>query len=1074
LIGLPFGQNLMSTLACMAVITDTHTPHVSLNGAAKYPTPMPQYSRKTYKNIVKQFCRERFHNFIREAMSPAKLSTARVLCFPGREALEIFDIYLPLGIPLRNIVCLEKRRGVYNELQRRHLGVVLRQQKLEEFIDSPNEAPFDIVSLDFTGQLGTYENYIYRLRSRGFLRDDAVVFTNFGAREADATKGYYQTARHMTAIDFFPELLTELVKGYRRTGDVEKTAQRVFSKLESRPLPPAIWEESVSTQRDAGIHETLRATLTRTCAGMSDILFREWDDDGALSEQIRAHLDGELLDMRDMPSDVEAFLRRNLKAARKQDGWWPPLMTAQLGVEVQARIRKLLRRVSKKLGKFRRLDVDKSRRLDVDWVAQILQMGIDTYLTKLSLVVAAKSYRYVSDHGTPMCSDMFHLRRVTEFDFLCELLNEDAETLDEFLAPIDRLSLKEFFTLLDTFHRKGSQVAAGQRAEPATPVREDLGKESKVNPAPAPPASDPAAMRAAAITLLCTAQHLTIEDVALRVGAKPMQVAAWKAHLTMGTYNKATRTLLGRQVDTAFNAGRYAEALEISERLRKREPKSVRLLNNHAAILGQMNRSSEALEFIDVALRIQPRKGALLRHRAGLLAQSGLLSEAARAYAVAAARSPRHVETRVSFGNVLSELGRFDDARAQFDRALQLDPACFPAECGRAIAQSEAGRLDQALAEFDALVAHHPTNANALYNRAIVLFKLERTGEATRDLREAVLLDPNSLCTHYNLGCTLFSCGRDEEACAAFEQAVTLDRAHLSSLHNLALAYWRRGLYDSAIETYDHALRVDPHSVDTLYFRARVLAQRGRFHEALVNCNQLVELAPDSALYLSHRGDCYTELGRFHEAMADFESALQIDPRFAGARIGQSCALGRQGKLKEALGAVDPVVKADPNNVAALLNRANSLIELKRLDDAIADLDTVLRLEPDNSQALNQKATALVHLEKHSDALCVLDEAIRVEPSHRDAIYNKATLLCMLERFDEARSVFDSCLEKNPRDYQALCNRGRLRLMSGDFGGAERDLLAALDVDPEDEKTLNCLKLLDVMAQFASDVNGGT
>jgi hypothetical protein len=108
--------------------------------------------KATYKIEVKEICRRRFRDFIGKHFSETKIRTARVLYLPGREAMEIVEIYDTLGIPHENIVCLEQRREVFIELRRRNLGIDLRNQTLVEFLDSPHEAQFDIVSLDFSNR----------------------------------------------------------------------------------------------------------------------------------------------------------------------------------------------------------------------------------------------------------------------------------------------------------------------------------------------------------------------------------------------------------------------------------------------------------------------------------------------------------------------------------------------------------------------------------------------------------------------------------------------------------------------------------------------------------------------------------------------------------------------------------------------------------------------------------------------------------------------------------------------------------------------------------------------------------
>ena len=77
----------------------------------------------------------------------------RVLCLPGRDAIEIYEIYDPLGIPRENIVGVEMRKDYVKELEAKNLGIQIVPTTLEAYIAGQNSFNFDIVSLDYTGVL---------------------------------------------------------------------------------------------------------------------------------------------------------------------------------------------------------------------------------------------------------------------------------------------------------------------------------------------------------------------------------------------------------------------------------------------------------------------------------------------------------------------------------------------------------------------------------------------------------------------------------------------------------------------------------------------------------------------------------------------------------------------------------------------------------------------------------------------------------------------------------------------------------------------------------------------------------
>ncbi len=73
-----------------------------------------------------------------------------VLCFPGINATEIYQVYDPLGIPRENITGIERDSQVAKELERKRLGIRVVNQSIEDFVREQETINFNVVSLDYT------------------------------------------------------------------------------------------------------------------------------------------------------------------------------------------------------------------------------------------------------------------------------------------------------------------------------------------------------------------------------------------------------------------------------------------------------------------------------------------------------------------------------------------------------------------------------------------------------------------------------------------------------------------------------------------------------------------------------------------------------------------------------------------------------------------------------------------------------------------------------------------------------------------------------------------------------------
>jgi len=76
-----------------------------------------------------------------------------VLCFPGIDAAEVYEVYDHSGIPRGNIYGIERDREIADELERKNLGIQVVRGDLEDYLASQESLDLDIVSLDYTNPL---------------------------------------------------------------------------------------------------------------------------------------------------------------------------------------------------------------------------------------------------------------------------------------------------------------------------------------------------------------------------------------------------------------------------------------------------------------------------------------------------------------------------------------------------------------------------------------------------------------------------------------------------------------------------------------------------------------------------------------------------------------------------------------------------------------------------------------------------------------------------------------------------------------------------------------------------------
>lgn len=958
---------------------------------------MPERTKKaSYQSKVKQVCRRYLREFIEAHFNEVKIRTARVLCFPGPEALEIHKIYVPLGIPCRNIIGLEHDREIFNRLRRSHLGVQLRNQTLASFLEERGTAPFDIVSLDFNGHLATNIGSLQRLRERGLLDDEAIVITNFcGAREADASKGYYHISRANLAglcgIDYADDL------GRKKT----PTSRRASASRRGSGSIDWCLQSSLPEWRSHGIHDTVRSTFTKRFPVMAEMLYRQLYRRGTPDRRMQRLIDTlqrllcevEHLELAKVPRQMLAAIRNGPLTAPA------PLMHV-LDREVKSLLRSSLRRFSKHTN---------ARRYALTSATNLLAFFLDLLLSRPSTVLAAQSLRYVSDRGTPMYCDMFRLKRMDECDFLGMEFRVGARSLAAFLAPLSKMTPERFESLLRTLCDRARALTKYASSE-EIPERVNLGSERQLYRARPDPKLDKHMKRAVALAALHSSPYLTNEDVAVPLNVGAMQVAGWKAHMTMGTYSPESRRILQRLRERTLCDGRFAEALEISARLLKREPRSTVLLKEHANILQQLGRHQRALEFTQRALSVAPSDAVLWAMKGYQLHRLGELGGAIEAYEEALELDPLSAKNRVMLGFMELQRGDPVEARVHFDAVLKLDPTCSQANCGSAAVVLAGGDVVGALRILDRTANEHPNDANVLQRRADLLSRLERHREAVRDLRAATRLRPDDVLIQCRLAGFLITCGRRAHALVAFRKAVAIDPIHPHALLGLGMLHLELGEPSEAIQVLNQAAKHHPADVRIRLCRARAMIAYGRGEDALAQLNYSVLLAPPSIAQHLEQAELLLSLGRVPEARREFRSVLRSEPLNPVALLGLAWVEIERKAYTSALNVLKRLAVPDGQTSEALLCRGMALVSSGQAVRGMCDLDDVLKINPRNLQALDAKGRALAGLGRHTAAIRCFDRALRADPGASGPLEAKAESLIRLNRLGEATETYAALL----------------------------------------------------------------
>ncbi len=413
----------------------------------------------------------------------------QVLCFPGIDAQEVFQVYDALGIPRQNIVGLERDPYIADEIEKKKLGIRVVRKSVEDFVESEESLPFDIVSLDYTGPISFDQvDTLKQIRAKQERKHWVLHNANLVKREGSESNLLYRCG--FVQMLGSANILEDILNLKKDSGLIKPTEEKInkFQKL---------WiKGDRADTKEEGYSAILKATMLEPTD----------------SELLR------LLRYSCKPSKYEEFLS---------------IIGTAFGVP-QAGINEIERELKRDVYKLKIVE---------EMIIRNIGITLSTYKldTSSKMLVATAlfdhhkkypffkakelvKYSYVSESGSPMIGDILFLSYP-------ERCSQKATSLLETLGFPDEFKIKdsiEFDKRLIDYYKENKKFFTNTRLIDTT-QRRFLGSSAK-----------PILTKARAIyEMQAGLSDVEIAGKYRGVNGKPLP--QWRAHLTMGTYDAQPR-----------------------------------------------------------------------------------------------------------------------------------------------------------------------------------------------------------------------------------------------------------------------------------------------------------------------------------------------------------------------------------------------------------------------------------------------------------------------------------------------------------------------------------------------------
>ena len=449
---------------------------------------------------------------------------------------------------------------------------------------------------------------------------------------------------------------------------------------------------------------------------------------------------------------------------------------------------------------------------------------------------------------------------------------------------------------------------------------------------------------------------------------------------------------VGHEIVSDLQAGKYAEARALLDRVLEQSPRDARLLTLNGLALEHSGEASQALASFNRALQISPdylpalEGAAQIEYQAGSPRAAVLLKrilkirpgdETSHSLLAAIAFKRGDCETaRIEFakghpgsasdtgglreyGSCLVKQNRAQNAIAIFQRVCQLKPHDPAAAYDLAAVQFLAGSFNNAVLT---LTAQPADNAEALDLLGEAYEAMSEGEKAQAALRKAIALQPGVAQYYADFAYVCLAHGQ-------FQTGMEVVNAGLQRMPDAAPLYVAQGMlyselaqYDKAARDFNTAQRLDPNVELGAAAKGLAELQRSDLPDAEKTARERLQKQPDDAFahyllaeVLSREGAAPGSVG-FDQAIKAASAAVDLKPDFTLARDLLGRLYLQEGKTVQAIEQSRLAFRANPNDEAALyhlilaLRRGNQASEIPALMKRLA----LLRQRTRTQQTIEQ------------------------------------------------------------------------------------------------------------------------
>ncbi len=436
----------------------------------------------------------------------------------------------------------------------------------------------------------------------------------------------------------------------------------------------------------------------------------------------------------------------------------------------------------------------------------------------------------------------------------------------------------------------------------------------------------------------------------------------------------------------AFRAGRFNDALAVSDRELKGQTRDPKLWTERALTLEALGRNPESITSFQRALTLQPTFAPALEGAAELT------------YKI---HDP-HAQTFLA-------------------KLLEIDPHNATAQAMAGVLAFEQKDCSVAIHHFEEAGPGLVRNEQAYSFYGACLLEQNKAPKAVPVFASLLTQFPDSTNVRYNLGYARFLSGDATEAIATLRPLTTGEHEDASALNLIASAEAADGQLAAALSDLRAAAHLKPEAEENYLDFASLCLDHNSPELAEEIINMGLQIIPNSARLYSMRGIVNAQSNKFDESASDFEKANRLSPDQSYGSVGLSMLYAESKHPEDSERILREKLKVAPNDATlnylfadVLLNQsktikssnlsearaalARSLAARPDFSDSHALLGKVFRRMGENEKAINEFKLALSNNPKNRIALTQITSLLRSVGREKEAALYSVTLRALVQQ----------------------------------------------------------------------------